>query len=52
MYSEHSESNQTASYRRSLKYFVLLSEQMIFSETYWIEKLKEEDSDEYYYDDY
>ena len=23
-----------------------------FSETYWIEKLKEEDSDEYYYDDY
>jgi len=21
-------------------------------ETYWIEKLKEEDSDEYYYDDY
>ena len=24
----------------------------ICSETYWIEKLKDEDSDEYYYDDY
>ena len=23
-----------------------------YSETYWIEKLKDEDSDEYYYDDY
>ena len=25
---------------------------IISSETYWIEKLKDEDSDEYYYDDY
>ena len=25
---------------------------IFYSETYWIEKLKDEDSDEYYYDDY
>ena len=32
--------------------WLLLSDHYIFSETYWIEKLKDEDSDEYYYDDY